>query len=216
VHLYLTKVKASDLTSVFKLKPILKNYVKTLQNRKFLFYHLAGSFAMGIMFAYISSIAYILLTLYKVSQEQFSLLFALNALGFIMGGQANRYFLRKYSVLQISYVAGSFTLMFSILFFAFAATTTLSLTVFSVFLVAILFCTGLVNPNATAMSLGSVETNIGLASALNGSSRMIIGATVSVGIGFIDSTSLVPMTLFFIGLSITTLLFLRFGSIAKT
>ena len=216
VHLYLTKIKASDLTSVFKLKPILKNYIKTLQNRPFLFNHLAGSFAMGIMFAYISSIAYILLTLYSVSQEQFSLLFALNAFGFIMGGQANRYFLRKYNVLKISYVAGGFTLFFSVLFFVFATTTTLSLSVFSTFLVAILFCTGLVNPNATAISLGSVDKNIGLASALNGSSRMVVGATVSVCIGFIDSASIVPMTLFFIGLSLTTLLFLRLGSKAKT
>lgn len=215
VQLYLTKVKASDLASVFKFRPILSKYRQTLQNRKFLFYHLAGSFAMGIMFAYISSIASILLTLFAVSQKQFSLLFALNAFAFILGGQANRYLLRKYSPLQISYVAGGFTLFLSILFFVFSANVITTLTVLSIFLVSILFCTGIVNPNATAMSLDSVEKNIGLASALNGSSRMIIGATVSISIGFADSTNVAPMALFFIGLSTFTLLFLRFGSTVK-
>ena len=209
LHYFLKQTKVSDRSSVFRLVPIVKNYVITLKNRQFLFFNLAGSFAMGIMFAYISSIAYIMLTIYGVSQQKFSILFALNAFGFIMGGQVNRYFLRKYSLLRITYVASFATIILSLTFAILAVVVKLPLAVVSAFLVLILFTTGFVNPNSTALSLDKVSKNIGLASALNGSTRMILGALVSVFIGMLNSTTLVPMTAFFLVLSICTLVFIR-------
>lgn len=209
LHYFLTRVKKPDESSVFKFVPILKNYFLTLKNKQFLFFNLAGSFAMAIMFAYIASIAYILLTLYEVSQQTFSLLFALNAFGFIMGGQVNRFFLRKYTVIQITYVAAFSTILISIGFLVAALTVQLPLAVLSGFLVLILFTTGFVNPNSTALSLGNVEKNIGLASALNGSTKMILGALVSVFIGMINGTSIVPMICVFIALSILAFIFIR-------
>ena len=211
LQFFLKKTKAPDQSSVFKLVPILKNYVLTLRNREFLFFNLAGSFAMGLMFAYISTIAFIFLTIYQVSQQTFSILFALNAFGFIMGGQANRYFLRKHSPLRISYVPGFFTVALSLPFFILVSTVHLPLAAVSAFLVLILFNTGFVSPNTTALSLDNVKKNIGLASALNGSIRMILGACVSVIIGLVNSKTMLPMALSFVVLSAFTLLFIKFG-----
>lgn len=209
VRIFLTKVKASDLASEFKFKPILKNYRRTLKNRQFFYYHLAGSFAMGIMFTYISSIAYVLLTIYEVSQQTFSLLFALNAFGFIMGGQVNRLLLKKFSILKLTNAALICTIALSASLLILVQTVSLPLWAMSTFLVLILFTTGFVNPNTTALSLDNVTKNIGLASALNGSSRMILGALVSVFIGLINGTTMVPMASFFLGLSLATLIVVR-------
>lgn len=207
LHFFLTRIKKSDQSSVFRLVPILKNYWLTLKNKQFLFYNMAGSFAMGIMFTYISSIAYILLTIYEVPNQTFSLLFALNAFGFIMGGQANRFLLKRFALVKLTYMAATATILISISFLITALLTTIPLPIFSAFLVMILFTTGFVNPNSTALSLYNVKKNIGLASALNGSLRMILGAFVSVLIGMINSTNIFTMIYFFLGLSLCTLLF---------
>jgi DHA1 family bicyclomycin/chloramphenicol resistance-like MFS transporter len=77
--------------------------------------------------------------------------------------------------------------------------------------VLILFTTGFVSPNTTALSLDNVKKNIGLASALNGSIRMILGACVSVLIGMVNSKTMLPMALSFVALSALALLFINFG-----
>ena len=216
LHFFLTRIKKSDLSSDFRLVPILKNYWLTLKNKQFLFYNLSGSFAMAIMFTYISSIAYILLNIYGVSTQAFSLLFALNAFGFIMGGQVNRFLLKRFTPVKITYVAATFTILFSLAFLITASVTALSLPMFSGFLVLILFTTGFVNPNSTALSLNVIQKNIGLASALNGSLRMILGAVVSVIIGMINSTTVFTMIYFMLGLSICALVFIRLADRKQT
>jgi DHA1 family bicyclomycin/chloramphenicol resistance-like MFS transporter len=128
-----------------------------------------------------------------------------------MGGQANRYFLRKHSPLRISYVAAYFTLTLSVVFFVLVLSMHLPLAAVSSILVLILFTTGFVSPNTTALSLDNVKKNIGLASALNGSIRMILGACVSVLIGMVNSKTMLPMALSFVALSALALLFINFG-----
>lgn len=205
VRFLLHNVKEADPNAAFELKSVARNYWSTLKNRVFISYNLAGSFAMAIMFAYISSISYILLTMYEVSNESFSILFGLNAFGFIMGGQANRFLLRWIEVKTLTYIAVGVAIALSITFMIVTSFGMPSIPTLSALLVSVLFTTGFINPNTTALSLDSVDEHIGLASALTGSTRMILGAVVSIIIGSIHEGVLQSISVVFVAFSTLTL-----------
>src|SRR5690625_4348776 len=72
-----------------KFKKVTKDYISVLKNRTFLFYTIGGSLANSMIFAYISSAAFIFLTYYGLDKKTFSIIFAINASGMISGSYLN-------------------------------------------------------------------------------------------------------------------------------
>lgn len=174
-----------------RIKPTIQNYLSVLKIPSFLRFSMAGSISMSIMFGYISTIPMILMNNYGVSQATFGWLFGLNAAGFILGSQVNRILLKKIDLKKLTLNIMWLQFFIAILFLISAYTIPLPLAFFSIFMFSILFMLGFINPNAIALSLETMRTNVGAASALNGSLRMGMGALITYIAGLLyDGTSL--------------------------
>ena len=177
-----------------RVKAISLDYLAILENRSFLFYTLAGSLSMSILFAYISSASFIFLTIYKLDKGTFSILFAINATGLITGNYLNGQLTRRVDYIRIANTASRILVVVTL-----AAVSIIYLNPgvnyrwVGACIFAIMFLSGLINPNATAASLAPFTANAGGASALGGAIRMGTGALVAAVIGLLQEESAITM-----------------------
>lgn len=184
-----------------KLKPgeIIKGYIEILENKTFLFYTLAGSIAMAILFAYISSASFVFLSFYGLDKMTFSVLFAINASGIILGSTLNGFVTKKFDYIKIAKNASIILTLITLLVMV---VVLLNPTVPYQFVVAGIFSThfsiGFINPNAIAASMTPFTDKSGTASALGGAIRMGMGALIAAIIGIFqgETTATLFVTLF--------------------
>jgi DHA1 family bicyclomycin/chloramphenicol resistance-like MFS transporter len=193
-----------------KLRQVAKGYVDILKNKSFLYYTLAGSISMSILFAYISSASFVFLTYYGLDKATFSLLFAINASGMISGSYLNGVFARKYNYLKVANVAVYILIVLTgAILLAVIINPHLSYIWIVVAVFSTLFTVGIINPNATAASLLDFKRNSGTASALSGALRMTGGALAAALIGFFQGESTTGMFLLIFLLALMVLIFLK-------
>lgn len=197
-----------------KLKPkrIFLNYLGIFRNRVFLFYTAAGSIVMSILFAYLSSASFIFLNYYGLSTQTFSILFAINASGLIIGSYINGIVSKKINYIKIGKLASAILTLISLIVSVIVMISPdldYRWVVAGLFL--ILFIIGFINPNATAASLIPFTAKTGAASALNGAIRMGVAALVTALIGLVQGESAIIMFLMIFILSALTLICLWFA-----
>ncbi|MBT8295506.1 MAG: multidrug effflux MFS transporter [Gramella sp.] len=215
VSMFLPESIVPDKLVDLKPKQVAIKYYGILTHSKFWSFALAGSFAIGAMFAYISDAPKLFMGNYGLSQKEFGLLFGLNAGGLILGSQVNRLFLRKFTTLQITLfnsmilvIISSLFVVSSILELGFIPTATL--------LFLMLFLLGFQNPNTTALSLAPFEKKAGRASALIGSLKMFLGAFTSFMVSLFHTSSSLPLAIILLTcLFISFILLLRFSKKEK-
>src|SRR5690606_30691082 len=192
IQFFLPETSQYMHSNKLKINEILKAYWEVLQNKTFLFYTLAGSIAMSILFAYISSASFIFLTYYGLDKMTFSVLFAINASGIISGSYLNGLLTRKLNYIKISnYASIILTILVLVILLIVWFNPQIPYQFVVVGLFSILFTIGFINPNATAASLAPFTDKSGTASALGGAIRMGVGAMVAAAIGmFQGETSL--------------------------
>ncbi|TBW26727.1 multidrug effflux MFS transporter [Gramella sp. KN1008] len=183
-----------DSSVELKPKQVAIKYFGILTHPGFWSFAMAGSFAIGAMFAYISGAPKLFMENFGLSQKEFGLLFGLNAGGLILGSQINRLFLRKFSTLQIT-LFNSVLLLILSAFFLVSAIFKFGFVPTAVLIFLMLFLLGFQNPNTTALSLEPFEKKAGRASALIGSLKMILGALTSFLISLFHSGSSVPLAI---------------------
>lgn len=194
-----------------KPKQVAIKYWGILTHQKFWSFAMAGSFAIGAMFAYISDAPKLFMENYDLNQKEFGLLFGLNAGGLILGSQINRLFLRKYSTLEITLFNSVLLVILAVLFLL-NAIIGFGFILTAVLLFLILFLLGFQNPNTTALSLEPFETKAGRASALIGSLKMILGAVTSFIISLFHTSSSLPLAVILVVcLTISFILLFRFS-----
>lgn len=192
-----------------KIREIAAGYLEVLKNKTFLFYTLAGSIAMSVMFAYISSASFIFISFYGLDKATFSLLFAVNASGIISGSYLNGLLTRKVNYIKISNYAALILSLISLCILIFVLINpNLHYQWLVVALFLILFTIGFINPNATAASLAPFTKNSGTASALGGAIRMGTGALVATAVGLFQGESSLTMFIMIFVLSILAASFL--------
>ena len=192
-----------------KIREIVAGYLEVLKNNTFLFYTLAGSIAMSVMFAYISSASFIFISFYGLDKATFSLLFAVNASGIISGSYLNGLLTRKVNYIKISNYAALILSLISLCILIFVLINPhLPYQWLVVTLFLILFTIGFINPNATAASLAPFTKNSGTASALGGAIRMGTGALVATAVGLFQGESSLTMFIMIFVLSILAASFL--------
>lgn len=191
-------------------KKISKEYWTILRNRTFLTYTLAGSLAMSILFAYISSASFLFQTLYQLDKATFSIIFAVVATGLISGSSLNGLLNRRMHFIKIARIS-------ALILIGITASGLVLVGIFPQmpyqYIVAlmflILFLIGFVNPNATAASLIPFTQNAGTASALGGAIRMGTGALVAAAIGVFQGESSITVFASCFVLALGTSLMLR-------
>ena len=209
IRFFLSETSRYMHSNKLKIREILKAYWEVLQNKTFLFYTLAGSIAMSILFAYISSASFIFLTYYGLDKMTFSVLFAINASGIISGSYLNGLLTRKVNYIKISnYASIILTILVLVILLIVWFNPQIPYQFIVVGLFSILFTIGFINPNATAASLAPFTDKSGTASALGGAIRMGVGAMVAAAIGLFQGETSLTMFLTMFVLAFSTMAFL--------
>lgn len=212
IYFFLPETSQYMHSKKLKVSEIAVNYWGIVKNKTFLFYTLIGSISMGILFAYISSSAFVFLTYYEVDKTTFSILFAINASGLILGSYINGWLTRRVNYLKIGRVAIIMLCLISgsILSFSYL-NPTLSYQWVVLGLFSILFTIGFINPNAMAASLVPFTDRAGAASALSGAIRMGMAALVAGLIGVIQVKDVFTMFMIIFLLTLITVILLLFS-----
>ncbi|CCG90746.1 multidrug effflux MFS transporter [Pediococcus pentosaceus] len=183
--------------------------------RQFILIALTQGLIFGALFSYISASSFVFQTYFHMTVGQFSLLYAINGLGIILGNNLPGYLpeqIKDSDILNGGLIGGMFAgvlLIGSLLLRPMAI-----LVIIPLFIVV--FCVGVVNTVATsmAMSLGG-RTNAGAASAVLGLLMNIIGALASPLAGIMGTQSYAPLAWLIFGFEFLGLILFqltRFGA----
>ncbi|KAF0507377.1 multidrug effflux MFS transporter [Pediococcus pentosaceus] len=183
--------------------------------RQFILIALTQGLIFGALFSYISASSFVFQTYFHMTVGQFSLLYAINGLGIILGNNLPGYLpeqIKDSDILNGGLIGGMFAgvlLVGSLLLRPMAI-----LVIIPLFIVV--FCVGVVNTAATsmAMSLGG-RTNAGAASAVLDLLMNIIGALASPLAGIMGTQSYAPLAWLIFGFEFLGLILFqltRFGA----
>ncbi|MDQ6709871.1 MAG: multidrug effflux MFS transporter [Candidatus Dormibacteraeota bacterium] len=162
------------------------------RDTRFIGYAVSAGLAFGAMFAYISGSPFVLQGIFHISPQTFSLVFGVNALGFVITSQINGSL--------VSRIAPSRLLMGGLISTALAGLAVLGVLLAGLGLSAVLpplfvmvASIGFVVPNATALALSRHAEAAGTGSALLGVIQSGIAAVGAPLVGIVGVASAVPM-----------------------
>lgn len=192
---YLPDGHKPDASVSLKPGPILRNFVEVFKNPQFTTYSVSGSFSFSGLLVYVASSSIVFMEAFHVTAQQFGMIFAGLAVGFIGSNQINVLLLRRFSSDKI-YLA-------MLLVECPMATVLLAGTYFGWFglwpTLVLLFITlsslGLAFPNAAALAITPFDRNIGSATAMLGFVQIGVSSLASALIGVFDSHEMLPVVL---------------------
>jgi DHA1 family bicyclomycin/chloramphenicol resistance-like MFS transporter len=178
-----------------RVRETLTDMRTVISSRAFLASALACGFALGAIFAYVAGGAFVLENIHGLSPQQFSLVFAINAVGFIGAGQVNGRLVSRYGPAHLMGVG--------LVGLVVAATVLLVLIVGDigglgatlVCLFVLLGTVGLIAPNASALALNDFPESAGSASALLGLIQFATGAGLAPLVGVAGDHDARPMAI---------------------
>jgi DHA1 family bicyclomycin/chloramphenicol resistance-like MFS transporter len=162
-------------------------------DRNFLVNALACGFGFGTVFAYLAGSSFVLENVYGLSPQVFSLVFASNAVGMILGSQVNGHVVRRVGSARLltGGLLGLSTAALVLLVLVVTDRDSLAGVLSCMFLV--MTSLGFVGPNATALALNDFPHAAGSASALLGFLRFGIGAAVAPLVGLGGDHDVLPL-----------------------
>ncbi len=207
----LPESKQPDPSMSLRLKPILKGYLFVLKQPQFFTYAIAGAIAAAGLFAYLAGSPFVFMEIFKVTEQQYGLIFGLVAAGLITSSQLNNMLLKKYTSAQIIKTVLLVQTIVGILLFIGSYLNWLNIytAIFLMFL--FLSCQGFSFPNSAALSLAPFTKEAGTASALMGAMQMGFGALASALVGLISNGTTLPMTGVMAGCALSGLIILSLG-----
>ncbi|HET9014695.1 MAG TPA: multidrug effflux MFS transporter [Thermomicrobiaceae bacterium] len=163
---------------------LLPVYRRLLRDRVFVGCLLGSGLALGGMFGYISGSPFVLQDIHGLTAQQYSLVFAANGAGIVLGSQASRVLVGRFRPRALmlaglaGVTAGGVGVLLSVLGGA-------GLPVLLPMLFLNVACLGLVMPNAGALGLAKHGDAAGAAASLLGPTPYVLGALASplVGLG---------------------------------
>jgi DHA1 family bicyclomycin/chloramphenicol resistance-like MFS transporter len=170
----------------------LSTFGRLLGDRQFVGYCLSQGLVMAGMFAYISGSSFVLQNLYEVSEQTYSLIFAMNGVGIIAASQvAGRLAGKvKESVLLAIGLGIAATAAIGLLLVVLLGGSLPALLIPLFFVVA---SVGLVSATASALAMQSQGKNAGSAAAFLGLLPFILGAAVAPLVGLAGDRNALPM-----------------------
>lgn len=172
-------------------KGLLNNYGSLFRNRRFMGYALVNGILFSGVFAYVSGTPFIYQNMYGISPQLFSVLFALNGLGIILGSQLVKRFSEQIGEHRIFRIG---------LLIAFITTAIILVAVLvngpfiALFLAIFLFAVaiGIIAPVSFTLAMESQGHIAGSAAAVLGSLQFALGAVTSPLVGIAGEESAVP------------------------
>nr|WP_134727869.1 Bcr/CflA family multidrug efflux MFS transporter [Amycolatopsis nivea] len=194
-----------------RLGGVLRTYWHLLTDRTFLGYALTAGLNFAALFAYISGSSFALQDVYRLSPQEYSVVFGLNGVGIVLAGQLNGWLVGRFpertllrTGLTVSTLSGLATLA--------AAVMRLPLPALLIPLLLMVSCIGIINPNASSLALAGHARTAGAASALLGVLQFAIGGIATPLVGLGGPGTAVPMTAVMAGFGVVA--WLSFATLA--
>lgn len=176
----------------------LRTYAVLLRDRAFVGLVLLAGLMFSALFAYVAGSSFVLQEYYGLDEQQFGILFGVNAAGLIVATQVNPFLLRRWAPQHI--LSGGVVL-------AMAATATMlaaalseaSLVLVLVPLWFVMFAVGLSFPNTPALALSRHGEAAGSAAALLGSIQFGMASVITPLTGLVSTGSAVGMAVVMAG-----------------
>ncbi|SED74407.1 multidrug effflux MFS transporter [Ruania alba] len=192
-------------------RSVLGSYRVLLRDRQFVALALLPGLGMAALFAYVSGSPFVIREGYGLSEHQFSLLFALNGIGLVLGSQLNAALVRKFAPIRLMRLALPISTMLAIALLVVAATGTGGLIGLCIPLWLMLFVNALVPPNASALALTRHGERAGAAAALIGFSQAGVAGSVAPLVGVLGASA-TAMAIVIVGAMIASTLVLALGT----
>lgn len=155
-----------------------KLLLKVAKNKKFMLVVLIQSFAMAVLFGYISSSPFIMQEEYGLSSFVYSLCFALNGLAIVIGTRVSNY-------LKDSVTVGLTTMFVTSLLLSVVLIFKLNIIIIEILFFVLLLGFGSILPSLSGLAMNLEKENAGSASAMLGFLPFLFAGIVSpiVGLG---------------------------------
>lgn len=174
---------------------VLRAYGRIIVDRRFFGPALVLGCASGMLFTYIANSSFVFIELFRVPVWLFGFLFATNSIGLYIGGQSNRWLLRRSSSRQLLRKGMWINLGAAVLLVGCARTGFGGFPAFFGLLFLCIATLGIIFPNATAITMQPFGAEAGTASALLGIVQYIVGATGSALAGVFSDGTALPMAI---------------------
>ncbi|MDB6180642.1 multidrug effflux MFS transporter [Paracoccus fistulariae] len=173
-----------------RLGALTSGALRLLGDRRFMGLTMIGGFGMASFFVFLSSASFVYTSQYGMSPKQFSLAFAVNAIGFFTASQFAGWMTQRFGMERVISMAIT---MFALLSTLLAVIVLAGFDALPVVMTG-LFCAnaflGLVMPTAMVMSLDPHPDIAGLASSLGGTIQMLTGGVMIAVTGpFLDNSA---------------------------
>lgn len=166
---------------------------RLLGDRTFMALTFMGGFGMASFFVFIASAAFVYTEAFGLSPTQFSLAFAVNALGFFAASQMAAGLGARFGGRRVMAAAAAGFALCTVALFALGLAGLVTLWVCMAGLFAANACLGLIIPTAMVMALDEHGDIAGLASSLGGTLQMLAGGLMVAAVGPFFDGSVVPM-----------------------
>jgi DHA1 family bicyclomycin/chloramphenicol resistance-like MFS transporter len=171
----------------------VQTFRRLAADSQFLGYALSGALAFGAMFAYIAGSPFVLQGIYHVSPQTFSLIFGINALGFVITSQINGSLVSHIPPARLLRVGVTITAAAGLALLVVLITGGLGLAVVLPPLFVLVSSIGFVLPNALALALSRHPEAAGTGSALLGVIQSGIAAVAAPIVGIAGTATALPM-----------------------
>jgi DHA1 family bicyclomycin/chloramphenicol resistance-like MFS transporter len=171
----------------------VRTYGRLVQERTFVGLMLTGGLMMGGLFAYIAGSSFIMQDVYGLSEQDYGLLFGINAAGLVLATQINAKVAIRYGPQRVLAVAVAVSGTAGIVLVIMATTGAFGLAGIVAPLFVMLSMVGLTLPNVPVLALANHGRTAGTAAGLIGASNFAFGAGIAPLVGVLGTASAVPM-----------------------
>lgn len=175
----LPETRSKALGQNFKLEKTFQHYLNIYLDLKFIVYALTLCIAQAGFFAYLAGSASVFITEYQLSATQFSVLFAVNALGLVAAAIFNPKLHEKFGALNTYKIINTAYFIVIALLFVYLCLGFTNLYVLSFGLFIVVSLLGFIMPTGSQLALMRQHEHTGTASALLGSMQFGSGAIIS-------------------------------------
>lgn len=174
---------------------VLGGFGRLLCDGRFLGLVFIGALGMSSFFAFLASSSFIYIDHFGLTPTEYSVAFAVNAVGFIGASQFAAKLGARFGMVRVVSIAVSLYAMFAVVLFALTAVGIDSLAVLIALMLAASTCLGLVIPSTMVLALEEHGPIAGMASSLAGTLQMITGGIMIIIVSlFFDGTTLPMVT----------------------
>jgi DHA1 family bicyclomycin/chloramphenicol resistance-like MFS transporter len=196
---------ATNLRSPGGVRSALATMASVGRDRVFIGYALACGLGMGGVFAYIAGSSFVLQNVYGLSPQIYGLVFALNAVGLVIGAQVNGRLAGRLGA-SVLLTGGLVTMTVGgTLLLAVVTTAAVGLAGVVPSLFVVMFGFGFVGPNSLALAMQRYPQAAGAASAVLGSFQFVMAAVVAPLAGVGGVADALPMALLILTMPVAAL-----------